>query len=191
MELASSAETPAIRRAGDRDRPGILRCLAAAFAPYREAYTVDVFADTVLSRRSIGRRLRSHAVFVAIDRRGRVVGTVGGRARGRGEGHVRGMAVVPAWQGRGVAPRLLGRVEDELRARGCTFVTLDTTEPLRRAARFYRRRGYRRTGRARRFSGMALLEFRKELPRPAGARPSPRAGRRRLKARRRGRSRRP
>ena len=51
------------------------------------------------------------------------------------------MAVTPARHGQGVAGRLLEAVEDELRARGCAVATLETTEPLRRAIRFYESKG--------------------------------------------------
>ena len=52
-----------------------------------------------------------------------------------------------------------GAALDELRARGCTRVSLDTTEPLRRAMGFYEAQGFRRTGRVRDFFGMPLHEY--------------------------------
>lgn len=79
------------------------------------------------------------------------------------DGHIRGMAVLPAWQGRGVADELLAAVEDELRRLGCARATLDTTAPLARAIRFYQRHGYRATGRVADFYGMPLYEYAKAL----------------------------
>jgi len=73
------------------------------------------------------------------------------------------MGVVPACQGRGVAGQLLEAVEAELRAQGCSIATLDTTEPLRRAVRFYERNGYRASGRVTAFFGMPLFEYVKRL----------------------------
>jgi len=73
------------------------------------------------------------------------------------------MAVRPAFHGQGVADRLLEAVEDELRARGCAVATLDTTEPLRRAVRFYERHGYRASGRISDFFGMPVFEYVKRL----------------------------
>jgi GNAT superfamily N-acetyltransferase len=84
-------------------------------------------------------------------------------ASGTGEGHLRGMAVLPGWQGTGVADRLLAEIEAHLKRQGCTRITLDTTEPLERAMRFYERHGYSRSGRISDFFGMRLLEYHKYL----------------------------
>ena len=73
------------------------------------------------------------------------------------------MAVRPTWQGTGVAQRLLDAALADLRARGCARVTLDTTEPLRRAIRFYERNGFRPTGVVGDFFGMPLFEYARAL----------------------------
>jgi GNAT superfamily N-acetyltransferase len=70
---------------------------------------------------------------------------------------------VPVWQGRGVAEALLESAEAELIGRKCNRITLDTTEPLERAMRFYERHGYRRSGKVSDFFGMRLHEYAKEL----------------------------
>ena len=152
-----------IRRAREVDADGILRCLAEAFEPYRSQYTPDAYTDTILTPETIRTRLETTLVFVAIADGGEVVGTIGGSDLGGGEGHIRGMAVLPALHGQGVAARLLEAVEHELRALGCTVATLDTTEPLRRAARFYERNGYRASGRVTDFFGMPIFEYVKRL----------------------------
>jgi GNAT superfamily N-acetyltransferase len=153
-----------IRKASAGDSAGILDCLAAAFAPYRDAYTAGAYQDTVLSPDTIGERLSSAAVLVAIDDAGQVVGTVGYTVIGGVEGHLRGMAVRPGWQGRGVAHRLLESVEEETRRLSCARVSLGTTRVLERAMRFYEEHGFRRHGPAGDFFGMALFEYVKELP---------------------------
>ena len=73
------------------------------------------------------------------------------------------MAVLPAHAGTGVAEQLLTAAERALRERGCVRVSLDTTEPLRRAIRFYEKHGYRPSGRVSDFFGMPLVEYVKEL----------------------------
>jgi putative acetyltransferase len=73
------------------------------------------------------------------------------------------MGVLPEWQGRGIAKELLERAESELKQRGCKRITLDTTEPLIPAMRFYERNGFRRTGRISDFFGMTLIEYAKEI----------------------------
>lgn len=150
-----------IRSATSRDAEAILRCLAAAFAPYRADYTEGAFADTVLDAETIGVRMRQMHVLVAVAE-GRIVGTIAGASDGK-EGHLRGMAVLPEWQGRGVAAQLLASIENDVRSRDCERITLDTTPPLEPAMRFYEKNGYRRSGKVADFFGMPLIEFTKQL----------------------------
>lgn len=148
-----------IRRATERDAEGILDCLRSAFEPYRAAYTAEGFTDTVLTSGSIHQRFDQMSVFVATDEAGQIVGTIGGAVIARGESHVRGMAVRPSWQGRGVAEKLLETVESELAERGCRRISLDTTEPLKRAVAFYEKNGFRSSGKITDFFGMRLFEY--------------------------------
>jgi putative acetyltransferase len=152
-----------IRHAGAEDLAGVTACLAAAFEAYRETYTEAAFRDTVLSGPDPQRRLREMTILVAIDAAGRIVGTIAHRMTGEAVGHLRGMAVLPELQGGGVAGRLLSAAEEELRARGCRRVTLNTTEVLGRAREFYRRHGYVATGIEGDFFGMPLIEHQKTL----------------------------
>lgn len=152
-----------IRRARAEDAARILACLAVAFEPFRAQYTPAGYRDTVLSPETITQRLTQMSLFVAEDAQGSIVGTIGCNGHAGGEGHLRGMAALPAWQGSGVAAALLRAAEEELERIDCAFITLDTTEPLQRAIRFYQRNGYRPTGKVSDFFGMALYEYRKEL----------------------------
>ena len=150
-----------VRSADPADAPGILACLREAFAPFEAAYTPAAFIDTVLSPAALEQRLGAMTVLVAA--RGTLIaGTVGFSAH-EGEGHIRGMAVLDAWQGTGLAAELLAAAESGLRALGCRRFTLDTTEPLTRAIAFYRKHGYTATGQVQDFFGMPLLEFAKLL----------------------------
>lgn len=153
-----------VRRAARRDTPGILRCLHAAFEKYRERYTPEAFADTVLTGGALHERFRKMFVYVAVTRKGKVIGTVAAALADR-EGHLRGMAVHPDFQKRGVAAKLLERALRDLDTRHCRRVTLDTTRPLRTAARFYEAKGFRRTSRVSDFFGMPLYEYAKVLRR--------------------------
>lgn len=150
-----------IRRAEPADARAILDCLNAAFAQYRDRYTAAAFADTVMTADSLGRRMRQMCLFVAASD-GNVVGTIGCSLNGA-EGHLRGMAVLPSWQGRGVAAALLEAAEKELLSANCTRVTLDTTEPLTRAIEFYERHGFAASGRVTDFFSMRLYEYTKSL----------------------------
>lgn len=154
-----------IRGAVAADSQSVLDCFASAFAPYRDEYTPEAFRDTVLTAETISRRLAEMSVLVAVDDGGRIVGTIGYQMIDGEEGHIRGMAVLPACQGRGVAQRLLEHVEEELRRRGCTRITLDTTMPLKRAVSFYEGNGFQPTGRVSDFFGMPLFAYLKKLQR--------------------------
>lgn len=152
-----------IHRATNCHVNAVLACLRQAFASFESCYTAVALEDTVLTRESFLRRLEEMAVFVAVDRDWRVIGTIACGVLADGEGHLRGMAVLPDWQASGVADRLLRRAEVELISRNCRRITLDTTEPLQRAMRFYERHSYRRSGRVQDFFGMPLIEYFKDI----------------------------
>jgi len=76
--------------------------------------------------------------------------------------YVRHLYVAPGWRGRGLGRRLLARVEEAARARGCVGVYLDTFEES--AAVFYERRGFVRHGRIENFPvGAARIFLSKAL----------------------------
>jgi ribosomal protein S18 acetylase RimI-like enzyme len=148
-----------IRRATNGDAGGILDCLRSAFEAYRADYTDAAFEDTVLTPDTVCQRLAAMVVFVAGNEVGEIVGTVACQVLDRGEGHIRGMAVRPGWQGCGVGQQLLEAAESEFRERNCSRIRLDTTVPLKRAIRFYERNGYRPSGFVADFFGMPLFEY--------------------------------
>lgn len=150
-----------VRKATSQDSAGVLECLRSAFEEYRAQYASPAFADTVLDPNTIQQRLHDMCLFVAV-RNGSIVGTIGCVAHGK-DGHLRGMAVLPEEQGRGVAFMLLQAAEAELIEQGCCLVTLGSTQPLTRAIRFYEKHGYTRSGRISDFFGMQLHEYTKTL----------------------------
>jgi len=151
-----------IRPAQPVDASGILKCLAEAFNPYRHQYTVEAYRDTVLDEASVRNRMQQMHILVAVSD-GEIVGTVAGAIGDNGEGHLRGMAVLPSFRGTGTAAQLLAAVEANLGNLGCQRVTLDTTLPLQAAMRFYEKHGYVRSGRVTNFFGMPLIEYAKQL----------------------------
>jgi ribosomal protein S18 acetylase RimI-like enzyme len=157
------SQTVSIRRATSVDAPKILACLSAAFEGYRSFYTPAAFLDTVLTPETIQGRLAEMTVFVAVNDSSEVVGTIACSVISAEEGHLRGMAVLPSLRGSGIAEQLLSRAESVLRSHQCTRITLDTTEPLQRAMRFYEKYGYRRSGKIADFFGIPLIEYQKVL----------------------------
>ena len=158
-----SASQVVIRRATQQDLPGILRCLQQAFEPYRQNYTPGAFADTVLTAETLEARSQKMTIFVAQTPDGKIVGTIACQQENAEEGHLRGMAVLPAWHGAKVGQKLLDAAEAQLRVFGCRKATLDTTKPLERAISFYRRNGYVPTGSSKDFFGMPLYDYEKTL----------------------------
>ena len=153
-----------IRPASDtnEDASAILKCLATAFEPYKKSYSPPAFADTVLTNETVHLRLQQMHVLLATVA-GNVVGTIAAAWHPDiAEAHLRGMAVLPEWHGRGVA-KLLAAIEYWLLSRGCKQITLDTTLPLAPAMRFYEKHGYRRSGTIGDFLGMPLIEYEKQL----------------------------
>jgi GNAT superfamily N-acetyltransferase len=154
-----------IRPASDKDEDAtaILKCLAAAFEPYKKHYSPTAFADTTLTNETVHVRLQQMHVLLATVA-GNIVGTVAAVWQPDiREGHLRGMAVLPEWHGRGVAAKLLAAIEAWLVSHGCKRITLDTTLPLATAMRFYEKHGYHRSGKIGDFFGMPLIEYEKQL----------------------------
>jgi ribosomal protein S18 acetylase RimI-like enzyme len=152
-----------IRPALVSDAEEIQECLRLAFGSFLDSYSSEAFLDTVPTLENVRNRFHTMSLFVAEDDNRHVIGTIGCHLKSPEEGFIRGMAVLPEWQGKGVAPNLLAAAESEIRARGCHRVSLDTTDPLKRAIHFYEKQGYRRTGAIEDFYGMPLHEFVKEL----------------------------
>jgi predicted N-acetyltransferase YhbS len=133
--LLAGGVVVSIRKATAEDTSGILASLSAAFDEYRDSYTSGAFADTVLTAESIAGRLQEMIVFVATDKSGEIVGTIACGIVGAEEGHIRGMAVLPAWQGTGIAARSLRQTESHFREANCKRISLDTSAPLNPALR--------------------------------------------------------
>jgi GNAT superfamily N-acetyltransferase len=152
----------AIRPAVEADRTGILKCLREAFEPYRRQYTTEALKDTVLDSDFLTARMRTMHIVVA-EADAQVIGTIAGVEHEPGEGHLRGMAVLPEFKGTGLAAQLLEAIEAWLRTRGCTRVTLNTTEPLLAAMKFYEKHGYSRSGSVSDFFGMPLIGYVKDI----------------------------
>jgi ribosomal protein S18 acetylase RimI-like enzyme len=163
VELLVDRVEFSICKATKREAAGILRCLGAAFEEYRSSYTAAGFLDSVLTPETIDGRLEEMLVLVATDESDQIIGTIACSVVDQNEGHIRGMAVLPAWQGAGVAARLLRCAESQLRKCNCERVSLDTTEPLKRAIHFYEKNGFRLSGRIKDFFGMPLFEYVKIL----------------------------
>ena len=161
--MTGSTTRVTIRQAELKDIPGVIDCLTAAFEPYRQSYTQDAFRNTVPTAGAAQLRLKEMPILIAEHGSSSIIGSISYQVFNSCEGHLRGMAVVPEFQGSGVAERILWAAEAELRELGCSRVTLDTTLPLKRATRFYIQHNYQATGITKDFYGMPLFEFERGL----------------------------
>lgn len=150
-----------VRRAEPGDAEVIHGLLAEAFAPFRSRYTDAAFAATVVAADAVRERMTEGPVWVAqLD--GRTAGTVSA-VRDEAGCYVRGMAVAPAGQGRGLGRLLLDAVEGHARATGASRLWLWTAPFLEAAVALYMRTGFRLTDREPDLHGTRLVEMEKAL----------------------------
>ena len=153
-----------IRRATIDDANGIQKVLLAAFKQYKSYYTQEAFSDTILEDEKVKERLNNMIVYVAVDNIGKIIATIGWQNIDNEEAHIRGMAVDPTRQGKNSpATSLLHRVETEAKFEGCKIITLDTTQVLLRAHKFYKKSGYKKTGKMTHWLEHIIYEFAKKL----------------------------
>jgi GNAT superfamily N-acetyltransferase len=153
-----------IRQATMDDASAIQKVLLAAFEQYKDYYNQEAFFDTVLKNEKVRERLNNMKVYVAVDKTGKITATIGWQKIRDEEGHIRGMAVHPKRQGmNSPAKKLLTHVEAEAKSEGCKIMTLDTTQVLLRAHKFYKKNGYKETGKKTYWFGHIIYEFAKEL----------------------------
>ncbi|MFX0081562.1 MAG: GNAT family N-acetyltransferase [Candidatus Hodarchaeota archaeon] len=153
-----------IRKAQPKDAKGIHEVLSAAFEEFRHFYSLEGFANTVMSEQAALDRMKDMEIYIAINQNGIIIGTIGWKRLSENEGHIRGMAVHPKFQGKNSpAAALLKEVEKDALSQGCTFLTLDTTEILKRAQNFYRKQGFNETGKTGDFFGSTIYEFEKKV----------------------------
>ena len=153
-----------IRHANRDDALGIHKVLLAAFEEYRHHYTPEGFNDTVMSEGAVIERMKEMVIFVAVDNKQNIIGTIGWQKIDEKEAHIRGMAVYPNWQGKkSPASALLQAVENEATIKGCSFLTLDTTAVLKRAGNFYKKHGFKKTGKTGNFFSSKIYEYIKHL----------------------------
>ena len=151
-----------VRLATPDDAEAVATILRAAFAPFRDAYTVQAYAATTPPADVIGNRLAEGPIWLALAGL-TCVGTASAVSRGLALS-VRSMAVLPAAQGRGVGRALLAAAEEHARHTGHTSLVLSTTPFLRQAIRLYAHAGFQTDVAAPRdLHGTPLVGMRKAL----------------------------
>ncbi|MFX1390746.1 MAG: GNAT family N-acetyltransferase [Promethearchaeota archaeon] len=153
-----------IRKAKLQDAKGIHKVILSAFEEYRKYYSSKGFEDTVMSEELVLERMKNMTIYVAEDKNKNIIGTIGWQKISDKEGHIRGMAVNPKWQGKNSpASALLRTVEEDAFTQTCQFLSLDTTAILQRAQNFYKKHKFLETGKTGDFFGSKIYEYVKYL----------------------------
>jgi putative acetyltransferase len=123
------------------DQPEVIALVEQLDAYQRPLYPEESFHGIAMDA-----LCRPDVLFaVARDEHGRAVGCGALVVDGR-QAEVKRMFTLPAARGRGVARAVLGLLERDARARGCTRFVLETGTLQAEAIALYERAGYRRTG---------------------------------------------
>jgi predicted N-acetyltransferase YhbS len=158
-----SAETALVRAAHPADAPNIAGVIAAAFEPYR-AWLRPASGALSETTGTIAGRLREGHGLVA-EAGGRIVGCILIVPKSPAELYVGRLAVLPEWQGRGIASGLMGAAEDLARSQGFAFMSLGVRLALPASRGLFERLGFRflREERHPGFSEPTYISMRKEL----------------------------
>lgn len=138
--------------------------LSEAFEPYRNFYTPEAFAQTILTPQIIAHRIISDSVHVlAAFRDSEIAGTVSLRKKNVGELYFQSMGVKPSQAGKGIGGLLLKKIEEIAIEKGCAEILLDTFYALTPAIRLYEKFGFKKTGIEHEWGGVTIFEMRKYL----------------------------
>ena len=151
-----------IRRTTFADCPAIANVLKNAFEPFRELYSPDAYANTVVGEKVIQQRMEEGFSWIATEEDG-VLGTVSATPIWDGF-YVTGMAVLPAAQGKKIAYQLMVELEKCGIGQGFDRLYLYTTPFLGKAIHLYERFGFTRYGNPKdQWMGTTLIQFEKIL----------------------------
>lgn len=124
-----------LRDATPEDAPALLALYRAAYDPEEDPFRKKPLTDTLSD---VEGYLREHAVLVAEDEEGRLVGTAALRALA----NLRRVAVHPDRKGEGLGAALVEAALARAKADGFDFAELDTQDDHPWLPEFYRRHGF-------------------------------------------------
>ena len=165
--ISQSPANVRIRRAFPNDAPAIVSVLYESFLEYEAIYALKAFRTTSIGIETVFGRMREGPVWVAVLDHA-IVGTASTVANKAGL-YIRGMAVLPAFRGRGIGRLLMEHIEQYAMAKGFQRMFLSTTPEMSAAIRFYEHFGFELTDQnTATFSASPLLIMQKLL-KPADA----------------------
>ncbi len=139
--MASSVESPALDiRHEPADSPGVPELIAAL-----DAHLTSVYPPESCFMLSVDELLQPNIIFIVAREGGRAI-ACGAVRYMDGYAEVKRMYVAPAHRGKGIARRILAKLEDEARAANYSTVRLETGVRQPEALRLYEGCGYTRRG---------------------------------------------
>lgn len=150
-----------IRQAVPQDATTVSRVLYESFVEFKALYTSGGFAATTPTEEQVLGRMKDGPVWLAF-REMEALGTVAAVAKEEFI-YMRGMAVLPAARGFGVAARLLETVEQWAIEQGMMRISLTTTPFLHAAIRLYEKHGFQRIPGTKDLFGTPLFAMEKKI----------------------------
>lgn len=154
----------AFRKAKTHEIYQIYYVLLKAFEPYKKNYTDGAFQATTLSPLVIYNRLlgKKYDVFVILTNN-IIVGTVSITRKDQDDLYIRSMAVHPDYQKRGIGFFIIKKIIEIAEKYNIKIISLDTSKPLKKAIKFYKKAGFEFSGLKQDFYGVKIYEMIKKL----------------------------
>ena len=154
-----------IRKATSQDVEDVHDVLSRAFESYRVHYTKEAYEATVPLPLEIEKRIDDPKVEVLVAVcNNEIVGTASAKIDVHSWNlHIRGMAVKPSYQGKGIGWRILEEICRLGVNEGCKTISLDCFEPLYHARDLYRNFSFKETGRKKNYHGIEVFEMKKRV----------------------------
>lgn len=154
-----------IRKAKKIEIRKLLKVIEETFKPYKTQYTHDAYRTAILlSRDDFESRLsnKNKDVLVAIYNHS-IVGTVSIEYCNKEYVHVKNMVVLPPFQRQGIGQSLLSEIERLAKEKKRHAILLECFDPLIQAQKFYKKTGFKKTGRKIPFHGVTFFEMKKDI----------------------------
>ena len=153
-----------IRPADISEIKNIHNLLLESFMPYKKYYTESAFNATVISTDEITKRIKNteFCVLVALFKN-KITGTASLHQRNKKSLHINTMAVDPRYQNKGIGLQLLQYISDVAKQKNLQQLSLETSKPLEKAIKFYKKFGFKKTGKIRDYFGIEIFEMIKPL----------------------------
>lgn len=151
------------RKAKINDTDKIYNTLINSFVSYKKYFTKKGYNSTILSHKEIQERIKKNifkVYVVTIDNK--IVGTTS-IIQQNDRYYIRSMAVEPDYQNKGIGLFIFENIFNIAKNENIKKISLDSFKPLKKAVRFYKKHGFKKTGIKKDLFGNEIFEMVKEL----------------------------